>query len=695
MALNHAADGINAIVGGDVYTGTAFPEQYQGDYFFNDLGGGIVRTVSFNANGQVASVDVFTTGAQFVVQIKQGPDGNLYFVNLVSGEVGRWTFAPSASLAGFEAASAPIVSHGTSPATGQGAVVALIDSGLDATHPDLVNVRWKNLDEINGDGIDNDNNGYVDDRFGYDFIQNDGNLNDSNGHGTAMTGIIAANDNGVGFVGFAPEADIMMLRVIDDSGLGLATDVALAIRYAVDNGADVINLPLVVQDTQGVRDAIAYAESNDVLIIVAAGNGSAENPDFPAFLSSQHANVLAVGAVGPDGQPLPESNRVGENGAVQVNALGVAAGTQLAGASTFRGTGVAASVVSSAAALAIELNPSLSAEQLRQLLVASAISDSNGSTGTISFDEVIDRAQRSRRFRFVETGSTFIVHGTDGNESFEVQAGASTLWVDGIEFDIPVGATRLTLQSRGGKDVLRIVGTAGDDIVTASDGYVRLKSLANNIRGNDFANVLVEGDDGIDVVRMQGTVNDDWFAVQEDRAAMRLGLEGLVATSFEKVRVNGGAGDDTAFILGTTENDQLTTRPGKARLLSGVLDFDFQKVESIVVDAVSSSGNDNASLRATTDDDSLEIGTTYALLRGATFQTLVLNFDATSASMGAGNDTTTLVDIDEPTALANHTILGGEAIVDGPSSGTTEDGLPESLDADSLEAFLQSLDLLI
>ncbi len=92
FALNHAATGINAIVLGDVYRGTVYPAEYSGDLFFNDLGQGIVRNISFDASGAIASVDTFTTGAQVVVQIATGPDGNLYFVDLDDGTIGRWVF---------------------------------------------------------------------------------------------------------------------------------------------------------------------------------------------------------------------------------------------------------------------------------------------------------------------------------------------------------------------------------------------------------------------------------------------------------------------------------------------------------------------------------------------------------------------------------------------------------------------------
>ncbi|MFK8182233.1 MAG: PQQ-dependent sugar dehydrogenase [Phormidesmis sp.] len=92
LGLNHIDDGINAIVMGDIYKGNVYGSEYQGDLFFNDLGQGIVRNVSLDAQGNVASVDTFATGASFVVQMIEGPDGLLYYVNLVNGTVGRWVF---------------------------------------------------------------------------------------------------------------------------------------------------------------------------------------------------------------------------------------------------------------------------------------------------------------------------------------------------------------------------------------------------------------------------------------------------------------------------------------------------------------------------------------------------------------------------------------------------------------------------
>ncbi len=92
LGLNHTTDGINAIVLGDLYKGNVYDNKYQGDLFFNDLGQGIVRNVSFDSAGNISGVETFATGASFVVQMVEGPDELMYYVNLVNGTVGRWVF---------------------------------------------------------------------------------------------------------------------------------------------------------------------------------------------------------------------------------------------------------------------------------------------------------------------------------------------------------------------------------------------------------------------------------------------------------------------------------------------------------------------------------------------------------------------------------------------------------------------------
>lgn len=129
LALNHRTDLINAIVVGDRYEGNVYSSQFQGDLFFNDLGRGIVRNVSFNPDGSIASVNVFATGAEVVVQIITGPDGYLYFVDLDNGIVGRWIEnpLPAAAASAPAAANVPVAltsTAGETTAASESAVAA-------------------------------------------------------------------------------------------------------------------------------------------------------------------------------------------------------------------------------------------------------------------------------------------------------------------------------------------------------------------------------------------------------------------------------------------------------------------------------------------------------------------------------------------------------------------------------------------
>lgn len=164
---------------------------------------------------------------------------------------------------------------------GEGIVVAVIDDGVWTQHPDLDGCQWINNDEIQGNGKDDDNNGYIDDYYGWNFIDNNHDLITKGSHGTAVAGIIAAQDNYIGIVGIAPKAKIMPLIVCDDYG---CTDQAIydAIIYATKNGADVINLSLgssngYIGYSEDLNVAIKYAYNNNVVIVAAAGNGDIES----------------------------------------------------------------------------------------------------------------------------------------------------------------------------------------------------------------------------------------------------------------------------------------------------------------------------------------------------------------------------------------------------------------------------------
>lgn len=205
-------------------------------------------------------------------------------------------------------------------------IVAVIDTGVDYTHEDLRPNLWMNKGEIAGNNIDDDQNGYVDDILGWDFVTNDNKPFDLSfeplqvitkggnpGHGTHCAGNVGARgDNGIGISGVAPNVQIMSLRFISEKGSGLTSGAISSIRYAVDNGAKVLSNswgsegedPAAGEENKALRDAISYAESKGVLFVAAAGNGhngkayDNDNDARPAYPASYpHANIITVTAM--------------------------------------------------------------------------------------------------------------------------------------------------------------------------------------------------------------------------------------------------------------------------------------------------------------------------------------------------------------------------------------------------------------
>ena len=160
--------------------------------------------------------------------------------------------------------------------TGDDLTIAVIDTGVDLDHPDLVGKLWTNADEIPDNGLDDDGNGYVDDSHGWDFVNDDAEPQDDYWHGTHVAGIAAADsDNGQGVAGVSWGARIMPLKVLNASGDGNYADVASAIVYAADNGARILNLSLGGEDySAALADAVGYARQSGCLLAAAAGNDS-------------------------------------------------------------------------------------------------------------------------------------------------------------------------------------------------------------------------------------------------------------------------------------------------------------------------------------------------------------------------------------------------------------------------------------
>jgi subtilisin family serine protease len=185
-------------------------------------------------------------------------------------------------------------------------VIAIVDTGIDYTHPDLAANIWNNTDEIPGNGIDDDHNGYIDDVRGWDFYYNDSNVTDGYGHGTMCAGIAGAvGNNGIGIAGVAWNCKIMPVRVLNESAWGSWEVIAAGIRYAADNGADVISMSIGDYDESSILlDAVNYAYGKGVFLCAAAGNDGIDTEFYPAAFE----NVTGVGMTNPKDIVISNSN---------------------------------------------------------------------------------------------------------------------------------------------------------------------------------------------------------------------------------------------------------------------------------------------------------------------------------------------------------------------------------------------------
>ncbi len=165
-----------------------------------------------------------------------------------------------------------------------GVRVAVIDTGIDYYHPDLDANVWTNPGEITGNGVDDDGNGWVDDVHGYDFVSDDSDPMDDQIHGTHVAGTIGAvGNNEIGVVGVCWRTALMAVKAFNANGEGTLFDVLGAIRYAVVNGARVLNASWSQsQRSQALAEAIDDAYTRGVVIVASAGNNRSDVPSYPA-----------------------------------------------------------------------------------------------------------------------------------------------------------------------------------------------------------------------------------------------------------------------------------------------------------------------------------------------------------------------------------------------------------------------------
>jgi subtilisin family serine protease len=272
--------------------------------------------------------------------------------------------------------------------------VAVLDTGTQYNHPDLSSNVWHNPDEIKGNGKDDDKNGYVDDYYGVNLIDGKNSGVDDEGHGTHVSGIIAGRgNNNDGISGLCWSGSIIPVKFMDEDGSGAASDAADGIRYAVKEGARIINASFGASSkSSALSDAIDYAKSKGTLIIAAAGNDGRNNDNRPTYPASYtQGNVIAVAAVTSNGFLASYSNYGEESVDLAAPGDKILSTYPKSTYKTLSGTSMAAPIVAATAAMVRSADTSRSYSDIRKAILSNTRPLSS-LKGKVSHPGVLDAA---------------------------------------------------------------------------------------------------------------------------------------------------------------------------------------------------------------------------------------------------------------------------------------------------------------
>lgn len=302
------------------------------------------------------------------------PNDQFYYRQYGFNNDGTFTLGNATTDADIDMAEAWDITTGSS-----NVVLAVLDAGLKMDHPEFAGRVWSNSNEV-ADGSDSDNNSYVDDINGWDFANNDNNPTDDHGHGTNVAGIAASNgNNNVGYAGADWACQIMPLKILDNQNSGFYSWWVDAIYYAVDNGANVLNMSVGGGSfSSAMEDAVDYALAQNVTIVACMMNYNSSAPQYPAA----YASTIAVGATNPDDTravPFFWDPQSGSNYGTHIDV--VAPGNYIYGPSYssntnynsyWGGTSQATPMVAGISTLLLAVNPALNPTQIKAILQQTA-----------------------------------------------------------------------------------------------------------------------------------------------------------------------------------------------------------------------------------------------------------------------------------------------------------------------------------
>lgn len=271
-------------------------------------------------------------------------------------------------------------------------VIAVVDSGIDYSHPDLAANIWTNPGEVAGNGRDDDGDGYVDDVHGFNAITGTGNMMDDNSHGTHVSGTIAAvGNNGQGVVGVNWTAKLLGVKVCDSQGSCGSYEMIRGIDYVVNLKNRGVNVGVINMSlggyyfSQAEYNAIARAGAAGILVVAAAGNESNNNDWYPSYPASFALdNVISVAAIDSNGNLADFSNYGASTVDLAAPGVSIISTVPNGGYASYSGTSMATPHVTGAVGLLRAYSPSLTAAQLKQRILSTArqVSTLNGAVLT-------------------------------------------------------------------------------------------------------------------------------------------------------------------------------------------------------------------------------------------------------------------------------------------------------------------------
>ncbi len=255
-------------------------------------------------------------------------------------------------------------------------VVAVVDTGIDQNHKDLISNMWVNEAEKNGkDGVDDDGNGLIDDIHGYDFINNDSDPFDDHSHGSHCAGVIGALHNDDGIKGLMDKVQLMGVKTFSKWGSGSMAGILKSIDYAINNGAHIISNSWGGSSaaSPAFKAAVAKAEKKGIIFVKAAGNSNEDNDKVNNDSNLPHSNVIIVGAHNGAGDKAYFSSYGKKN--VHVFAPGTAIISTVPGDKfeKMSGTSMATPYVAALAGLIKASEPNLTPEEVRERMIQTSI----------------------------------------------------------------------------------------------------------------------------------------------------------------------------------------------------------------------------------------------------------------------------------------------------------------------------------